>query len=80
MGKIFVSPRVSSFVHVAVNVHVCANVHADGLVWLDKGGGSVTFELCYGDSEGFSLAPPSLTGRSRVATGTKYAIPMHWFC
>ena len=36
--------------------------------------GSVPLERCCGDSEGFSLAPPSLTGRSRVATGSKYAI------
>lgn len=46
--------------------------------WITRG--SVPFERCCGDCEGFSLAPPSLTGRSRVATGTKYAIPMHCVC
>lgn len=39
--------------------------------------GSVSVESCCRDSEGFSLAPPSLTGRSRVATGSKNALFPH---
>lgn len=45
-------------------------MHADVSVWLDNEGKEVSRS-----SEGFSLAPPSLAGRSRVAAGRKDAIP-----
>lgn len=62
--------------YVAHGVYVCRLKL--WFCWIIRG--SVPFERCCRDCEGFSLAPPSLTGRSRVATGKKYAIPMHRVC
>lgn len=57
---------------------VC-EVFGRGGVLLDIRGKCPIRALLQLDGEGFSLAPPSLTGRSRVATGTKHAIFTHFF-
>lgn len=73
-GKRLVSPRERvPCVHVG---SVRARVHPDGLLWLDNEGKEVSHSSRVAETtRGFPWLLPPLAGRSRVATGRKYAIP-----